>query len=107
MTCQGTSFFGGYFSGSYNICTPQSLKKSMLLKKAGWLSRPDAVSTHGTATTGIFRPIYSHNKPKASVSEIPSAHLLMVLKVAGKTTIASALGRTSGSSGRLYSARTG
>src|SRR5258708_12091451 len=45
--------------------------------------------------------------PVASVSEMPNAHLLIVLKVAGKTTIASGQGKTSGSSGRLYSLRTG
>src|SRR5216683_4413312 len=56
---------------------------------------------------GIFNPVYSHKRPSASVSEIPNAHLLMVLKVAGNTTMASARGKTSGSSGRLYWLRTG
>jgi hypothetical protein len=59
-------------------------------------------ATQGTATIGIRRPVYSQSSPTASVSVMPSAHLLSVLKVAGKATTASARGRTSGSSGCLY-----
>ena len=46
------------------------------------------------------------SRPSASVSLMPYAHLLIVLNVAGATTIASGGGSTSGSSGRLYSDRT-
>jgi hypothetical protein len=49
----------------------------------------------------------SVNSPRARVSLIPAAHLLIVLKVAGATTMASGGGSTSAASGCLYSERTG
>ena len=52
-------------------------------------------------------PIASVISPSARVSLIPSAHLLIVLEVAGATRMASAAGRTSGSGGSLYWLRTG
>jgi hypothetical protein len=50
---------------------------------------------------GQALPVASHNSPSARVSAIPAAHLLMVLKVAGATMIASGSGSRSGSPGSL------
>jgi hypothetical protein len=55
----------------------------------------------GSTTTGRPFPGASHSSPSARVSAIPAAHLLMVLKVAGATMIASGSGSTSGSPGSL------
>src|SRR5437588_10879440 len=52
-------------------------------------------------------PIASVIQPRASVSLIPAAHLLIVLNDAGATMMASGRGRTSGLPGFLYSLRTG
>ncbi len=52
-------------------------------------------------------PIASVIKPRANLSLIPAAHLLIVLKDAGATMMASGGGRTSGSPGFLYSLWTG
>jgi hypothetical protein len=49
----------------------------------------------------------SVSSPSARVSLIPAAHLLIVLKVAGATTMASGGGSTAASSGCLYCDRTG
>jgi hypothetical protein len=59
---------------------------------------------NGNATTGRCLPIASVKRPSARVSLMPAAHLLIVLKVAGATTMASGGGSTSGC---LYSERTG
>lgn len=47
------------------------------------------------------------SRPSATVSLMPQASLLTVLKVAGATTIVVAGGSTSGSPGCLYWTRTG
>ena len=44
---------------------------------------------NGSDTTGIFLPIASVSRPRARVSLMPAAHLLIVLKVAGATIMAS------------------
>jgi hypothetical protein len=44
---------------------------------------------NGNATTGRRLPMASVRRPRARVSLIPAAHLLIVLKVAGATTMAS------------------
>ena len=62
---------------------------------------------NGKATIGRRFPMASVSSPRARVSLIPAAHLLIVLKVAGATTMASGGGSTSASSGCLYSERTG
>jgi hypothetical protein len=46
-------------------------------------------------------PIASQRRPSASVSEMPAAHLLIVLKVAGATMMASGDDSRSGSPGSL------
>src|SRR2546421_3225165 len=74
----------------------------MLLQNAEWRARLSD-GTHGIATIGRPNPVYSHKIPTASVSAIPSAHLLSVLNVVGATMIALAFGRTRSSSGCLYS----
>jgi hypothetical protein len=58
-------------------------------------------------TIGRPRPVASLSSPSASVSLIPAAHLLMVLKVAGAAANALAGGKTSGASGSLKLERTG
>ena len=78
----------------------------MLFVKAGWRTRP-SVGTQGIVMIGVPSPICSHKIPRASVSVMPCAHLLIVLKVAGATTMALALGMLSGSVGCLYSLRIG
>src|SRR5262249_36545883 len=61
----------------------------------------------GTVTIGRPRPVASLSRPSASVSLIPAAHLLMVLKVAGAAANALAGGRTSGGAGSLKLVRAG
>src|SRR5215471_7985481 len=85
--------------------TPQSRSVEMLRPNAGWRAR--ATFGQGTVTIGRPRPIASFSSPSASVSLIPAAHLLMVLKVAGTAAKASAGGKTSGASGSLKLVRTG
>jgi hypothetical protein len=52
-------------------------------------------------TTGIPLPIPSATNPTMYFSVMPSAHWLMVLKVAGASTATSAGGHTSGCGGSL------
>jgi hypothetical protein len=47
-----------------------------------------AVLMNGNATTGRPLPMASVSNPCASVSLMPAAHLLIVLKAAGATTMA-------------------
>ncbi len=61
---------------------------------------------NGMATTGRPLPTASTTRPSGSVSEIPAAHLAIVLQVAGATIIASADGRSSDVLGSLYAERT-
>ena len=84
---------------------PQPRSVAMLRPNAGWRAR--ATFGHGTVTIGSPRPVASLSRPSASVSLIPAAHLLMVLKVAGAAANALAGGRTSGASGSLKLVRTG
>ena len=56
---------------------------------------------------GRPKPTASFTSPRASVSLIPPASLLIVLNVAGAITNASGGGNTSGSSGCLKCTRTG
>ena len=85
--------------------TPHSRSVEMLRPNAGWRAR--AAFGHGTVTIGRLRPVASLSSPSASVSLIPAAHLLMVLKVAGAAANALAGGKTSGASGSLKLERTG
>ncbi|MDQ1293564.1 MAG: hypothetical protein QG608_1445 [Actinomycetota bacterium] len=55
---------------------------------------------------GMCLPMASVSSPRARVSLMPAAHLLMVLKVAGDTMIAVGGGRASASWGCLYWLRT-
>src|SRR5215218_6814041 len=55
----------------------------MLSASAGCL--PCAAFRYGRTRTGSSMPIASQRRPSASVSEMPAAHLLIVLKVAGAT----------------------
>src|SRR6266568_9476761 len=92
-------------SGPNRTVTPHDRSLAMLSVNAGcaawaWLLK-------GTATSGSFLPIASTKIPRARVSQMPAAHLLIVFTVAGAMMIASGAGRTSGSSGSLYSLRTG
>ena len=86
-------------------CMPYLLSMRMLLFNAGWYPNPSPVT--GTAMMGILRPVYSHSSPTARVSVMPNAHLFKVLNVTGKAMSASARGKRSGASGRLYWLRTG
>ena len=85
--------------GSRMTLTPQSRSVEMLRPNAGWRAR--ATFGQGTVTIGRPRPIASLSSPSASVSLIPAAHLLMVLKVAGAAANALAGGKISGASGSL------
>ncbi|PVE11651.1 hypothetical protein Y717_31280 [Streptomyces scopuliridis RB72] len=58
-----------------------------------------AAFTYGRAAVGTPSPYASHRIPRARVSEIPAAHLLIVLKVAGATAMASGGGSGRGSPG--------
>ena len=112
-SCQGKSEIlsspdpGGWGSnspGPSRIRAP-SLRSAFTLSLNGArLAR--AEFTKGKATTRILRPGASARMPRAYVSLMPLAHLLMVLYVAGATMIASARGDL-GSPGLRYSLRTG
>src|SRR5215831_3644928 len=95
----------GRFAGSKMTVSPQPRSVATLRPNAGCRAR--AAFGHGTVTIGRPRPIASLSSPSASVSLIPAAHLLMVLKVAGAAANALAGGRTSGASGSLKLVRTG
>jgi len=56
---------------------------------------------------GASRPRDSQSVPTATVLVIPATHRLIVLKVAGATTMALASGTLSGSSGSRHRWRTG
>jgi hypothetical protein len=77
----------GNTSGPNSTRTPKWRSRSMLSGSAGCSAW--AAFRYGRTTTGKLLPVASHNSPSASVSAIPAAHLLMVLKVGG-----SELGRT-------------
>src|SRR5215472_1357471 len=95
----------GSWSRSRMTLTPQPRSVEMLRPNAGW--RAKAAFGQGTVTIGRPRPVASLSSPSASVSLIPAAHLLTVLKVAGAAADASAGGKTSGASGSLKLERTG
>src|SRR5215510_2995524 len=84
---------------------PQPRSVARLRPNAGCRAR--ATFGQGTVTMGRPRPVASLSSPSASVSLIPAAHLLMVLKVAGAAAKALAGGKTSGASGSLKLMRTG
>ena len=67
--------------------------------QAGW--RASGSLAMGTATIGTGSPRASLIRPRARLSLIPAAHLLIMSKVAGTTAMACAGGSTSGSPGRL------
>ena len=92
-------------SGPSSTATPAARSVSTCPAKAGWLAW--AALRWGRAATGSRSPIASVIRPRASVSLMPSAHLAIVLEVAGVTSMASAGGSTSGSPGSLYWLLTG
>lgn len=69
--------------------------RSRLWQYAGWAAW--AALRYGRTAVGVPKPYASHRMPSARVSEMPAAHLLIVLKVAG--AIASAGGSGRGSPG--------
>ncbi len=87
------------------ILIPHRRSSATLRWNAG--CRASAVFGQGTAMIGRPSPTASFSRPSASVSLMPWASLLTVLKVAGAITNASAGGSTSGSAGSLYRVRTG
>lgn len=66
-----------------------------------------AAFTYGRATVGMPNPYASQRMPRARVSAMPAAHLLIVLNVAGATAMASAGGSGRGSPGLRHADRIG
>ena len=68
---------------------------------------PELRSKKGRATIQMPWPIPSVMSPRARVSDMPSAHLLRLLKLAPPTMIASAIGSAYAAPGFLYWWRAG